>query len=771
MKAWQLIRNPLPTLSVLFLLFITPFTLLPLQASDDLLDPEDAFALQPVESLNGEIRVSWKIAPGYYLYQDRLAIETSDVELASIKFPPAKDKNDPFFGDVKIYDNDFTLAVGYQGQAQQANLTIRYQGCSEEFGVCYPPETQQVAVVLPATNSAATPSNNAIDLPNEITSLRELNDLLARQTGLTDSGLLDVDQAFAFSYQLNGEGQVIALWTLADGYYLYRDKITAKVISGQADLKGVVTPAGQMKDDPTFGQVEVYYGQAQADITLTELQGQVVIELGYQGCADVGVCYPPETRQITLDASSFGTPSAETISQALSAAQPNPSANRVSLANPSDTSQLSESDRITNTLMNANLWIVVLTFFVFGLLLSLTPCVFPMIPILSSIIVGQGNQNITARRGFIISLVFVLAMAIAYTIAGVLAGIFGANLQAALQNPWVLGSFAVIFVLLALSMFGFYEIQLPSSLQSKITQLSNKQRGGSLTGVAIMGFLSALIVGPCVAPPLAGALIYIGQTGDALLGGLALFAMSLGMGVPLLLLGASAGKLLPRAGAWMNTVKAVFGVLLLAVALWLADRVLPGWISMIGWALLLIVSAVYMGALDAVGDKSNWHKLWKGLGLSLLVTGFIIIIGLAGGSRDLLQPLKVFQGGGTAAQQQAELKFEYINSIEELQARVGQGQPVMLDFYADWCVSCIEMERFTFSDPQVQAALDGVLLLKADVTDNTSEHRALMRELGIVGPPAILFYSPAGIEQRGQRVVGFKNASEFKTIVDTALGR
>lgn len=771
MKAWQLIRNPLPTLSVLFLLLITPFTLLPLQASDDLLDPEDAFALQPVESLNGEIRVSWKIAPGYYLYQDRLAIETSNVELASIKFPPAKDKNDPFFGDVKIYDNDFTLAVGYQGQAQQANLTIRYQGCSEEFGVCYPPETQQVAVVLPATNSAATPSNNAIDLPNEITSLRELNDLLARQTGLTDSGLLDVDQAFAFSYQLNGEGQVIALWTLADGYYLYRDKITAKVISGQADLKGVVTPAGQMKDDPTFGQVEVYYGQAQADITLTELQGQVVIELGYQGCADVGVCYPPETRQITLDASSFGTPSAETISQALSAAQPNPSANRVSLANPSDTSQLSESDRITNTLMNANLWIVVLTFFVFGLLLSLTPCVFPMIPILSSIIVGQGNQNITARKGFIISLVFVLAMAIAYTIAGVLAGIFGANLQAALQNPWVLGSFAVIFVLLALSMFGFYEIQLPSSLQSKITQLSNKQQGGSLTGVAIMGFLSALIVGPCVAPPLAGALIYIGQTGDALLGGLALFAMSLGMGVPLLLLGASAGKLLPRAGAWMNTVKAVFGVLLLAVALWLADRVLPGWISMIGWALLLIVSAVYMGALDAVGDKSNWHKLWKGLGLSLLVTGFIIIIGLAGGSRDLLQPLKVFQGGGTAAQQQAELKFEYINSIEELQARVGQGQPVMLDFYADWCVSCIEMERFTFSDPQVQAALDGVLLLKADVTDNTSEHRALMRELGIVGPPAILFYTPAGIEQRGQRVVGFKNASEFKTIVDTALGR
>ncbi|AHF01719.1 protein-disulfide reductase [Thiomicrospira aerophila AL3] len=768
MKVWHYLRHPLTLLTLILALIITA---LPLKASDDLLDPDDAFRLQPVQVIDGQLAISWQVAPGYYLYQDRLGVESADIQLQAIQFPPAKDKNDPFFGQVKIYDKDFTLRVPYQGQAQQATLTIRYQGCAEEFGVCYPPQTQQVAVNLPAQATVSSTSAATASLPNEISSLRALNDFLASQTGLTDTGLLDVDQAFAFSYRQNGEGQLLANWNMADGYYLYRDKISATIVSGQATIQGVVTPAGLMKDDPLFGQVEVYYGQATADITITDLQGPVVVEIGYQGCADVGVCYPPETRQINLDPATFGTASAASIAAAGAASAMPSTVSSLTSAPPTDPSQMSEADRITNTLMNANLWIVVLTFFIFGLLLSFTPCVFPMIPILSSIIVGQGNQNITARKGFIISLVFVLSMALAYTIAGVLAGIFGANLQAALQNPWVLGTFAIIFVLLALSMFGFYEIQLPSSLQSKITQLSNKQKGGSLTGVAIMGFLSALIVGPCVAPPLAGALIYIGQTGDAVLGGLALFAMSLGMGVPLLLLGASAGKLLPRAGAWMNTVKAVFGVLLLAVALWLADRVLPGWISMIGWALLLIVAAIYMGALEPIGDKSNWHKLWKGLGLSLLVTGFVIIIGLAGGSRDLLQPLKVFQGGGTAAQQQAELKFEYINSIEELQARVGQGQPVMLDFYADWCVSCIEMERFTFSDPQVQAALDGVVLLKADVTANTADHRALMRELGIVGPPAILFYNPAGVEQRGQRVVGFKNATEFKATIDAALGR
>lgn len=611
--------------------------------------------------------------------------------------------------------------------------------------VCYPPQSQTLTVNLPTTTHT---ENDLAD----INSLKALNDLLAQSGGFDNGGLLDVDRAFVFQASPNGEGQIQADWQIADNYYLYRDKIKARLISGQADLGELTTSTGKTKDDPIFGQVEVYYGTAQANLPLYNLKDQVVVEFEYQGCAEAGVCYPPQTKQITLDSASFGQASLPATTNA-------------------DRSQMSEADRITDTLKNSNMWVVILTFFVFGLLLSLTPCVFPMIPILSSIIVGQGGQNLSTKRAFTMSLVFVLAMAITYTLAGVLAGLFGQNLQAAFQNPWIIGTFAIIFVLLALSMFGFYELQLPSSLQSKITVLSNKQKGGTLTGVAIMGFLSALIVGPCVAPPLAGALIYIGQTGDALLGGLALFAMSIGMGMPLLALGTSAGKLLPRAGAWMNTVKAVFGVMLLAVALWMADRILPGWVTLSLWALLLIVSAIYMGALEPISDKSGWHKLWKGLGLSMLIYGIVLIIGVAGGSRDLLQPLKVFQGGTGSGmvQAQAKLNFEKIDSLAELQARIGQGQPVMLDFYADWCVSCIEMEKFTFSDPGVQSALSGVKLLKADVTANTDNHKALMKELGIVGPPAILFFNAQGQEMRAQRVVGFKKAEEFKAIIEQAL--
>lgn len=713
---------------------------------DELLEADQAFQLQTIKASDSELNVGWKIATGYYLYQERISVESSEIQLSTPKFPTPVRKNDPLFGQVDVYNKDFNIRVPYQAQTSKAQITVKYQGCSEEYGVCYPPQTKKVSVELPA-QSAASKS----EVSSSINSLAELNKLLASDSSQSGD-LLDVDQAFKFQAESNGEGQIIADIRIADTYYLYRDKIKARIVDGEARIGELQTPSGKMKDDPIFGQVEVYYGQAQASLPLYDVKGQVTVEFEYQGCADAGVCYPPQTKTVQIDADRFGV------------------ANTTASSSIADRANMSESDRITDTLMNSNLWVVVLTFFVFGLLLSFTPCVFPMIPILSSIIVGQGGKELSTKRAFIMSLVFVLAMAAAYTIAGVLAGIFGANLQAAFQNPWILASFAVVFVLLALSMFGFYELQLPSSLQSKITNISNQQQGGSLTGVAIMGFLSALIVGPCVAPPLAGALIYIGQTGDALLGGLALFAMSIGMGVPLLLLGTSAGKLLPRAGAWMNTVKAVFGVLLLAVALWLADRIMPGWLSLLAWSALLIASAIYMGALEPIGDKSSWHKLWKAMGLGMLVYGIVLIIGVSGGSRDLLQPLKVFQGGsGTSAQAEAKLNFEKINSFDELQARIGQGQPVMLDFYADWCVSCIEMERFTFSDPKVQAALQGVTLLKADVTTNTDDHKALMKELGVVGPPAIIFYNGQGEEQRGQRVVGFQNAEKFTNTIESAL--
>jgi thiol:disulfide interchange protein DsbD len=434
---------------------------------------------------------------------------------------------------------------------------------------------------------------------------------------------------------------------------------------------------------------------------------------------------------------------------------------------------VSELDRIASALAGGNTWLVIPLFFGLGLALSLTPCVFPMIPILSGIIAGQGSR-ITTRKAFTLSVVYVLAMSLTYTAAGVLAGLFGQNLQAAFQDPWILSFFALVFVLLAFSMFGFYELQLPSRWQSKLAERSNRQSGGTLAGVAVMGFLSALIVGPCVAPPLAGALIYIGQTGDALLGGLALFTLAMGMGAPLIIIGTSAGKYLPRAGSWMDKVKAVFGVGMLAVAIILLERILPVEVSMLLWGMLLVVSAIYMGALRELAvEASGWDRLWKGLGVVVLIYGTLMLIGAAAGGRDTVQPLRglMAASGGNEA---AHLQFRRIKSVADLQREVASasaaGRPVMLDFYADWCVSCKEMERYTFSDPKVIATLSDTVLLQADVTANDAQDVALLQgHFGLPGPPSIMFYGRDGKERKGYRVVGFMGPDDFNNHVRKAL--
>ena len=436
---------------------------------------------------------------------------------------------------------------------------------------------------------------------------------------------------------------------------------------------------------------------------------------------------------------------------------------------------ISEQDQIAASLASGNTLLTILTFFGFGLLLAFTPCVFPMIPILSSIIVGQG-EKITTRKAFAMSLTYVLAMALTYTVAGVIAGWFGENLQAAFQNPWILGSFAAVFIALSLSMFGFYELQMPSALQSRLTEISNRQQGGTLLGVAVMGFLSALIVGPCVAAPLAGALIYIGQTGDAVLGGAALFALSLGMGAPLIAIGTSAGKLLPRAGGWMDAIKAVFGVLLLAVAIWMLERVVPPAVTMLLWGLLLIISAIYMKALDPLAPEcSGWQKLWKGLGVVLLVIGSLQLIGAAAGGRDYLQPLKGLQlgmGGGVAGSEQ-HVTFKRIKTVADLERELAdasnQGKMVMLDFYADWCIYCKDYEKYVFTDPRVQAELNKLVLLQADVTANDDEDKALLKHVKVTAPPAILFFDKQSSEMRGYRIVGLMNADEFLAHVNQAM--
>lgn len=710
--------------------------------ADDLLEVDDAFKLQTPTIENGQISVNWNIAEDYKLYKDKMSITSDNITLQAPSYSKAKSVDDPLFGKTEVYSQSANITIPYSATSNTANLTIKYQGCADKIGVCYPPQTRNFTIDLPAQAQQSESAFNA---------LAGLNDLLVADNGQPE--LLEADEAFQFSAKIVN-GQITAHWNIAHDYHLYQDKIKVKVLDGQAQLGQLQLPPATSIDDPLFGKTSVFHGQIQAVLPVSELSQQATIEFEFQGCsASAGVCYPPMQKTITVNASE--------ISSSTNIAPP-------PLATVSVNNDLSETDQITDTLKNSSVWIVIGTFFIFGLLLALTPCVFPMIPILSSIIVGQGEQ-ITTRRAFVMSLVYVLAMSVTYTVAGVLAGIFGENLQVAFQNPWIIGTFSAIFILLAFSMFGFYELQLPGKLQTKLTNISNKQQGGTLTGVAIMGFLSALIVGPCVAPPLAGALIYIGQTGDALLGGTALFAMSMGMGLPLLLLGTSAGKLLPRAGAWMDNVKAVFGVMLIGIAIWMAERILPTEITLISWALLFIVSAVYLGAFESTANKSGWFKLFKGLGLAMALYGAMILIGLLGGGKEMLQPLKVFQGGASGSVQQSEhLNFKTIKSIDDLEAEISKGQPVMLDFYADWCISCKEMEALTFTDKKVQAALSGVTLLKADVTANDPTDKALMKKYGLIGPPAILFFNTKGEEQTAQRVVGFKNADDFTNNIQQA---
>ncbi|HEX9802180.1 MAG TPA: protein-disulfide reductase DsbD, partial [Gammaproteobacteria bacterium] len=558
----------------------------------------------------------------------------------------------------------------------------------------------------------------------------------------------------------------LARWDITPGHYLYKDKFRFTltdadgVTLGQPEL-----PRGEEKDDEFFGRIEVYHTPVEIRLPLLRENlepTEVTLLVGYQGCADIGICYPPQKKTLSL---ALPEGSAEsTVATAATAP----------VATPPADAPLSEQDQLAAALAGGDTAWTILLFFGAGLLLALTPCVFPMIPILSSIIVGQGAA-ITTRKAFVLSVTYVLAMAATYTVAGIIAGLFGANLQAAFQNPWILASFAAVFVALSFSMFGFYELQLPSALQSKLTEVSNKQQGGTLTGVAIMGLLSALIVGPCVAPPLMGALIYIGQTGDPLLGGAALFALSLGMGAPLVAIGTAGGKYLPRAGGWMDAVKAVFGVLLLAVAVWMLERILPAAVTVLLWALLLITSAVYMGAVDGVREgASGWRKLWKGLGLVLLLQGALMLTGLAAGNADPLQPLKGLGFGAGTAQPQ-HLNFKSIKSVADLEREVAAaaaaGRPVMLDFYADWCISCKEFEKYTFSQPQVIAALGDTVTLQADVTANDEHDQALLKRFSLIGPPGIIFYDTAGNELSAHRVVGFMPPEAFAAHVQRALPR
>ncbi|MBK8891698.1 MAG: protein-disulfide reductase DsbD [Dechloromonas sp.] len=570
-----------------------------------------------------------------------------------------------------------------------------------------------------------------------------------------------LDPAVAFKPSARAlDAQTIEVtFAIAKGYYLYRDKFRFAVDGESVTLGTPVFPKGKEKDDENFGKVEVFYNSVAVRLPVERnASGELPLKLNVtsQGCADAGVCYPPQTQTVAVT-----LPDPATTPTA-----PSPVAGMEATAGPGV--NVDESGRIAGILRNAGFWANLAFFFIAGLGLALTPCVLPMIPILSGIIAGQGHRNSHAR-GFALSLAYVLGMAVTYAAAGIAAGLTGTLLSAALQNAWVLGAFALVFVVLSFSMFGFYELQLPTALQSKLSEESGHLRGGRGIGVFAMGALSALIVGPCVAAPLAGALLYIGQTGDAVLGGTALFVMALGMGAPLIAVGTAGGSLLPKTGPWMEGVKKGFGVLLLATAVWLLTPVVPPVVPMLAWAALLIVPAIYLHALDPLPQHAKgWQRFWKGIGIVMLLTGAALLIGALAGSRDPLQPLAGLRTQAVAGEIR-KLSFEPVRSVAELEARLAAvDRPVMLDFYADWCVSCKEMERYTFADPVVREKLAGFTLLKADVTANSPDDKALLARFGLFGPPGIVFFTPGGKEVQGLRVVGFQEATTFLLTLDKA---
>lgn len=559
---------------------------------------------------------------------------------------------------------------------------------------------------------------------------------------------LPADQAFKLSIQATDQHTLIANFTITPDYYLYRDKIGFNVVDSKTRITRVSLPQSETKDDPNFGPVQVYHQSFQAEITLGKVNTAkpLAINATYQGCSDKGLCYPPIEKTFNIN-----------LAQTVSAAPPAATTNVAKAQGPPK----NDNSRIAQLFKEGNFWLIVSFFFGAGLLLSLTPCVFPMVPILSGIIVGRGHK-ITHMHAFILSLAYVLGMAITYAIAGVAAGYSGNLISNALQTPWVLGSFAAIFVVLSLAMFGLYELQLPTALQSKLSDASNRLHGGHISGVFGMGALSAIIMGPCVAAPLAGALLYISQTHDAVLGGVALFVLALGMGVPLLIIGTSAGAILPKTGPWMESVKRFFGVLMLAVAIWIVSPILPVSVQMLLWAALLIFSAILLHALDPLPHNAHGiSKLGKSIGILALLLGVAYLIGALSGARDILRPLGSVVNA--TAEAPAGLHFERIKSGAELDARIAQanGKYVMLDFYADWCTSCKEMERFTFSDATVQARLKNTILLQADVTANNADDKALLHRFRLFGPPGILFFDPHGKEVANSRVIGYQDAAQF----------
>jgi thiol:disulfide interchange protein DsbD len=698
-------------------------------AEDRFLPPEQVFRYT-VTADASSVSVHWSLPPGYYAYKSRMTLEsaTPGATLGTMVFPKGEVHQDDYFGAQEVFRGDFlvTAPITLSGGADRnVLLKLKIQGCADA-GLCYPPQLSDAKVALPASPAQAGGGGiNAI--------------LGAHRPADKDHDFLPPDDAFRLGALAEGPDRVRLVWQIANGYYLYRSRLGVRTTSPRVGLGPLELPTGVQKTDEYFGRQEIYERELVGEISLSraaDAPPDVFLAVTYQGCAEAGLCYPPIRKTI-----------------------------HVNLPNGASTGAfVSEQDRLASLIRSGNLVLVLGTFFGLGLLLAFTPCVLPMVPILSGIIAGHGS-NVTTGRAFALSLVYVLGMAITYTVAGALFAAAGQQVQAVFQQPWIVVLFALLFVALALSMFGLFTLQVPAAIQTRLALVSNRQRAGSFVGVAVMGALSALIITTCVAPPLVATLVVIGKSGDMVRGAAALFAMSLGMGTPLLIVGASAGKLLPRAGPWMDTVKQLFGVMMLGVAAWMLARIVPERWSLVLWVVPALIGAAVLWRMRPARSLTRTIARFAGVAAGLYAIA--LLAGAATGGSDPLAPLSGFTGA------RQTLVFKKIKSLDDLNAEVAaahaHGEGVLLDFYADWCVSCKEMERYTFSDPALQRSLHGVVLLRADVTQNDAQDQELLKHFGIFGPPTIAFYGSDGREQRAFRVVGYMKAPEFAALAQQAL--
>jgi thiol:disulfide interchange protein DsbD len=678
------------------------------------------------------VYLEFDVLDGYYLYRTRFGFDsgTSGVALGAARFPRGETHSDEFFGEQEIYRHKFVVSIPYRRTAAVTSFDVKLdlQGCAPTF--CYLPQEWTATVALPPPAFLGV---GAID------------------TSATDD-------AFTMNARFDKPNELTVAWQIAPGHYLYRDKLTFAV-AGPISLGGADLPDGDAHTDDNFGDVQIFRDYVEVKIPFARSSPDsldVELTAGFQGCKDASICYPPGEQLMSL---------------VLPATSEFPAA---APAEPAGSELVSEQDQWLARIVNGSWWTLLGGFYVAGLLLSFTPCVLPMVPILSSIIAGQGG-TVSTQRGFLLSLSYVLGMAATYTAAGAVAALAGSQVQALFQKPWLITVFAGMFVVLALGMFGLFELQMPAAIQTRLANMANRQKGGTFIGTAVIGALTALIVTTCVAPPLIGALTFISQTGDVARGSGALFALSMGMGTPLLVVGASAGQLLPKVGPWMNTVKAGFGVMLIAVAIYMMDRVLPGSVTLVLWSLLVFLTGVFLGAFDALpASPTPMRRLAKGVGVLACLYGALLLIGATLGGDDPLRPIPqagVTRGSGggllaaTSSDEEA-LGFRPIETVAALDAALGEaraaGQPVMLDFTAEWCVSCKEMEEYTFPDSGVIGALEAFMLLRADVTDNNDDDKALLQRVKSFGPPTIAFFDRSGFERTNFKLVGFVPAEKFR---------